>query len=164
MTRRTGWMAATVISVVGVTIVAARLMANSVVHGSYLNLGVHEDSVQAGPDSARIVSFLTAMRTGDPLVCELLSDQIGNFWNSHGDDGVGRFTDARKSVDAAKDSVHGRIAGAGAIAVLVEALNSGDPCVRRELARAQRDRQCATDATAVRCLAPHARSRSVRHR
>lgn len=135
MTRRSGLITATIISVVGVTVVTARLMANAVMHGSDLHVGIHSDSVHAGPDSARVVSLLAALHTGDPLVCELLSDQIGNFWSSRGDDGVGRFGDARKSIDVAKDSVHGRISGTGTLAVLVEALNATDPCVRRVAAK-----------------------------
>jgi hypothetical protein len=80
MTRRNGWITAGVISVVGASLVAAQLLSTVRLHAGSLSGGFANDSVRAGPDSARIVSFLTVMRTGDPLVCELLSDQVGNFW------------------------------------------------------------------------------------
>lgn len=135
MTRRNGWITAGVISVVGASLVAAQLMGTVRLNAVAMSIGVQHDSVRAGPDSARIVSFLTAMRTGDPLVCELLSDQVGNFWYDGADDGIGRFTDERKVLKAAKDSVHGRVSGTGAIAALEDALDSSDPCVRRVAAK-----------------------------
>ena len=40
------------------------------------------DHGRAGADSARVASFLTALGRTDPVVCEMISDQIGNFWMS----------------------------------------------------------------------------------
>ncbi|HKH91500.1 MAG TPA: hypothetical protein VKA54_06840, partial [Gemmatimonadaceae bacterium] len=34
-----------------------------------------------GPDSGRVAILLDALGRTDPLVCELIGDQLGNFWN-----------------------------------------------------------------------------------
>jgi HEAT repeat protein len=88
-----------------------------------------------GPDSARVTMLLDAMSHTDPAVCEMLSDQIGNFWSSHGEWGIGQLSDARASARAAKDSISGQVRDPGAICQLVARLSSDDPCVRRTAAK-----------------------------
>jgi HEAT repeat protein len=88
-----------------------------------------------GPDSARVALMLDAMQRTDPVACELLSDQIGNFWWGSGEWGIGRLRDARADVRAAKDSVSGRVRDAAAIRHLTTRLESDDPCVRRTAAK-----------------------------
>lgn len=88
-----------------------------------------------GPDSARVATLLDAMQRTDPVACEMLSDQVGNFWWGDGDWGIGRLSDARPDIRAAKDSVSGRVRDAAAIRHLVRRLDSDDPCVRRTAAK-----------------------------
>ena len=89
----------------------------------------------AGPDSARVASLLTALGSGDPLVCDMLADQIGNFWTDAGRYGIGRLSDSPANVIAAKDSLHGRVKSAGAINLLIGTLRSTNPCTRRVAAK-----------------------------
>lgn len=93
------------------------------------------DNERPGPDSARVAMMLDAMQRTDPVACEMLSDQIGNFWWGSGDWDIGRLHDARGAVRAAKDSVSGRVRDTGAIRHLVARLASDDPCVRRTAAK-----------------------------
>lgn len=93
------------------------------------------DTERPGPDSTRVAMMLDAMQRTDPVACEMLSDQIGNFWWGNGDWDIGRLSDARREVVAAKDSVSGRVRDAGAVRHLVARLDSDDPCVRRTAAK-----------------------------
>lgn len=88
-----------------------------------------------GPDSARVAMLLDAMSRTDPVVCEMLSDQIGNYWNSSDDWGIGQLSDARPAVRAAKDSISGQVSDVAAIRQLTARLSSEDPCVRRTAAK-----------------------------
>jgi HEAT repeat protein len=88
-----------------------------------------------GPDSARVAMMLDAMVRTDPVACEMLSDQLGNYWFTGGEFGVGQLADTRTAARAAKDSVSGRVRSPGAIALLTARLASDDPCVRRTAAR-----------------------------
>lgn len=88
-----------------------------------------------GPDSSRVARLLTTMGQTDPVACEMLSDQIGNFWWGGDEWGIGRLSDARTDVRAAKDSVSGHVRDAGAIRHLVATLSADDPCVRRTAAK-----------------------------
>lgn len=87
------------------------------------------------PDSARVASLLTALDGGDPLVCALIADQIGNRWWEDEADAPGRFADARADMLAAKDSLNGRIEHAGTIQLLSASLGHANPCVRRVAAK-----------------------------
>lgn len=100
-----------------------------------ISLHSRSDSLRAGSDSLRVTLLLTGLERGDPLVCELLADQIGNFWSDGDHDGIGRFADASKSLRLAKDSLHGSIGGAGALALLVNTLDTDNACVRRIAAK-----------------------------
>jgi HEAT repeat protein len=66
----------------------------------------------------------------------MIADQIGNFWSSDGPSGLGRFADSRAlTIAAAKDSLHGHVADAAAIKLLVHALDADNACVRRVAAK-----------------------------
>lgn len=93
------------------------------------------DSLRPGPDSARVARLLSSLGAGDALVCEMLADQLGNFWWNGNDDGVGRFGDATNTLASAKDSLHGRISQPGAITLLANTLNTDNACVRRVAAK-----------------------------
>jgi len=84
-----------------------------------------------GPDSGRVAILLDALGKTDPVVCELFGDQIGNFWNSGERGGVGRLAATPASLQAAKDSIGGRITDPRAIDRLVSELSAPNPCVRR---------------------------------
>lgn len=93
------------------------------------------DDKHPGPDSARVAMLMDAMAHTDPAVCEMLSDQIGNFWSSYGEWGIGQLSDARTGARAAKDSISGQVRDPAAIRQLVSRLSSDDPCVRRTAAK-----------------------------
>jgi HEAT repeat protein len=84
-----------------------------------------------GPDSGRVAILLDALGKTDPVVCELIGDQIGNFWNSGERGGVGRLAATPTSLQAAKDSIGGHITDPRAINRLVSELSAPNPCVRR---------------------------------
>lgn len=88
-----------------------------------------------GPDSSRVAALFDAMRRTDAVACEMLSDQIGNFWFGSDEYGIGRLSDARPAVRAAKDSVSGRVRDPAAIRALTASLAADDPCIRRTAAR-----------------------------
>ncbi len=104
-----------------------------------------------GPDSARVAMLLDAMQRTDAVTCEMLSDQIGNFWWGRDAWGLGRLHDARSEVRAAKDSVSGRVRDARAIRLLSTRLDSEDPCVRRTAAK-MLGNSTASDAVLVAAL------------
>jgi len=84
-----------------------------------------------GPDSGRVAILIDALGHTDPVVCELLADQLGNFWVGGGRDGVGRLAAAPATVQIAKDSVGGTITDARAINRLVAELDGPNACTRR---------------------------------
>jgi HEAT repeat protein len=104
-----------------------------------------------GPDSAQVGAFLAALRATSPVVCELVSDQIGNFWTSDGGIGVGRYADSRTSVREEKQAVSSRVRDAGAIRYLASQLGDTDPCIRM-LAAKMLGNSTATDAMLERLL------------
>ena len=86
-----------------------------------------------GADSARVATLLNALARTDPVVCDLIGDQLGNFWwSGHG--GMGRFADA-PDVQGAKDSLAGRITHPRALALLEATLGTENACVRRVAAK-----------------------------
>src|SRR5215208_1018757 len=96
----------------------------------------HEDwNRRAGPDSGRVAIMLDALGRTDPLVCELIGDQLGNFWNGGEHSGVGRLAGAPASLGAAKDSMGGYITDPRAINRLVAELGASSTCVRRVAAK-----------------------------
>ena len=113
------------------TVTVARASQSWGRHGSFDS----GDDTHAGPDSARLSGLLVSLSTADPLICELIGDQIGNFWSDARRFGVGRFSDAPPAAQPAKDSLHGRVSDAAAIRVLTASLDAGDACVRRVAAK-----------------------------
>lgn len=107
------------------TAVAVNSASNSQVSG-----GEWEHRRQ-GPDSARVAILLDALGRTDPVVCEMIGDQIGSFWSSGDRGGVGRFAGASTALQAAKDSMGGTITDARAIRRLVLELGASNACTRR---------------------------------
>ena len=95
----------------------------------------HHRSDRAGPDSGRIAILFSSLGRSDAVVCELISDQIGNFWSSGERAGVGRFQDHGRAMQAAKDSVSGEVTDPGAIKLLSATLSADDACIRRVAAK-----------------------------
>ena len=89
---------------------------------------------RAGADSARVATLLAALAHTDPVVCDLIGDQLGNFWIGGDPARLGRFSDA-PSVQGAKDSLAGTITDPRAVALLVATLGTDNPCVRRVAAK-----------------------------
>ena len=112
----------------GVT--SARSLSNPVVSNFE-----RDDSQRPGPDSARIAGLLDALGKTDRVVCEMVADQIGNFWMDDDGSGLGRFSDVATAARSAKDSLAGRVTNAGAINFLASRMNADDPCVRRLAAK-----------------------------
>ncbi len=116
---------------------------------------------RAGADSARVVAFLDAIGAADPLVCEMVSDQVGNFWWSDDDLRVGRVSDARTGLRAAKDSISSGITDPAAIRMLAARLDGNDPCVRLTAAK-MLGNSAITEGALERLLdAPSARAREA---
>ena len=125
-------------AVVGVAIAAATWTTSAALrsdHAAALASVTVHDSLSPGPDSARVATLLASLGSGDALVCDLLAEQIGNFWWSGDDDGPGQFGDAKKQLTAARDSLHGSITHAGTLRLLTTALANDDPCVRKVAAK-----------------------------
>jgi len=90
---------------------------------------------RVGPDSARVARFLGALESGDAILCEMVADQLGNFWWSGSEANLGRFADAGPRMLAARDSLSGNVTDPGAIRLLRAALSTDQPCVRRVAAK-----------------------------
>ena len=130
MTRRT-LTALIVLAVVGATVAT---VARATIGGpAFVSAG--QEEVQPGPDSARVAKLLDALTATDPLVCELIADQLGNFWWDGDSYAVGRFADALAPLTAARDSLHGRVRAGGAIALLTARLRDDAACPRRVAAK-----------------------------
>jgi HEAT repeat protein len=96
--------------------------------------GTGRDDEAAGPDSARVAKLFATLAPGDPVVCDLIADQLGNFWTDGSPEGAGRF-DGAANVEAAKDSLHARVKAPGAIRLLEASLDAPDACTRRLAAK-----------------------------
>ncbi|MCE9600700.1 MAG: HEAT repeat domain-containing protein [Gemmatimonadetes bacterium] len=119
---------AALLALVGVASAAAA--TTFAVRSSVGVTGGGPESRRPGPDSARVVTLFATLSTADPATCEMVADQIGNFWWSDGDGGVGQFSDVRRSARAAKDSVSGPVRDPAAIRLLSASLGTEDPCAR----------------------------------
>lgn len=126
-------LGAIALSAVVVTAGGAAVVARANDFSPTLTIQMREPE-QPGPDSVRVATMLNTLRSGDPLVCELVVDRLRNNWWGNGDDGVGRFSDDRTKYDAVQDSLRGHVTNAGAIELLVRSMNEEDPCVRRAAA------------------------------
>jgi HEAT repeat protein len=91
----------------------------------------HWERSRPGPDSGRVAILIEALGRGDPVVCELIGDQLGNFWWGGDRAGVGRLAAVSMSLQAAKDSIGGRITDERAIKRLIAELDGSSPCTRR---------------------------------
>lgn len=89
------------------------------------------ESNRPGPDSGRVAILIDALGKTDPVVCDLIADQLGNFWSSGGREGVGRLAAASPTVQAAKDSIGGTITDERAIKRLIAELDGSNACTRR---------------------------------
>jgi len=89
---------------------------------------------RAGADSARVAMLLNALAHTDPLVCDLIGDQLGNFWLGGEAGRLGRFDDA-PNVQGAKDSLAGTVTDPRALSLLVATLGADNQCVRRVAAK-----------------------------
>src|SRR5207247_4725014 len=85
---------------------------------------------RTGADSARVATLLAALAHTDPVICDLIGDQLGNFWMGDDPGRLGRFSDA-PNVQGAKDSLAGRITDPRALSLLVATLGADNQCVRR---------------------------------
>src|SRR4051812_47105718 len=94
----------------------------------------HGGHVRPGADSARVARLLTGLAHTDPVVCDLIGDQLGNFWMGSDDARLGRFADA-PDVQGAKDSLSGSITDPRTIALLVASVDTDNSCVRRVAAK-----------------------------
>lgn len=94
-----------------------------------------QERERGGPDSARVVRFLDAIAAADPVVCEYVSDPIGNFWFNDREYGVGQLADRRASAREQKDSLSRRVTDPAAIRVLSARLGTDDPCMRNIAAK-----------------------------
>jgi HEAT repeat protein len=89
---------------------------------------------RAGADSARVATLLNALARTDPVICDLIGDQLGNFWWGGQPGRLGRFDDA-PNVQGAKDSLAGSITDPRALSLLVATLGADNQCVRRVAAK-----------------------------
>src|SRR6476620_9658397 len=88
-----------------------------------------------GPDSGRVAMMIDALSRTDPVVCELIADQLGNFWWGGGEYNVGRLASTSTTIQAAKDSIGGDITDSRAINRLVAELDGANACTRRVAAK-----------------------------
>ena len=110
------------VGVAGVT--AAGLTARAPRAALRMEAGVHP---RPGADSARVARLLNALAHSDPVVCDLIGDQLGNFWMGE-QARLGRFEDA-PDVQGAKDSLAGGVTDPRAIAFLQATLGTENVCV-----------------------------------
>jgi len=109
--------------------IALAAMACSSQTPAYAAEGPH-----AGADSVRVATFLSAVARTDPVICDLIGDQLGNFWFGGQPARLGRFDDAA-NVQGAKDSLAGTITDPRALSLLVATLGTDNQCVRRVAAK-----------------------------
>src|SRR5437588_9584745 len=88
-----------------------------------------------GADSARVAALLAALAHTDPVICDLIGDQLGNFWMGDDPARLGRFSDAPTRIQGAKDSLAGSVTDPRALTLLAATLGTDNPCVRRVAAK-----------------------------
>jgi len=97
-------------------------------------LGMIGGPGRGGADSVRVANLLNALARTDPVICDLIGDQLGNFWWGGQAGRLGRFEDA-PNVQGAKDSLAGTITDPRALSLLVATLGADNQCVRRVAAK-----------------------------
>ena len=115
----------------------------------------------AGPDSVRVAALLTTLDTVDPVYCELVSDQIGNFWGFDGSLRIGALSDQAPATRAAKDSLAARVQESGAIRLLSASLAHDDACVRLVAAKMLGESSASDDVITARFDDPSPRVREA---
>src|SRR5207245_7422603 len=76
-----------------------------------------------------------ALARTDPVICDLIGDQLGYCWIGSDPGRLGRFSGAPTGIQGAKDSLAGTITDPRAVALLVGTLGTDNPCVRRVAAK-----------------------------
>src|SRR5438046_9364896 len=89
---------------------------------------------RSGAASGRVATLLTALAHTGPVICDLIGDQLGNFWMGGEPGRLARFDDA-PNVQGAKDSLAGTITDPRAVSLLVATLGAENACVRRVAAK-----------------------------
>ena len=77
-----------------------------------------------GADSARVAALLAALAHTDPVICDLIGDQLGNFWMGDDPARLGRFSDAPTRIQGAKDSLAGSVTDPRALTLLAATLGT----------------------------------------
>ncbi len=111
-------------------------------------LAAQADS-RPGPDSARVASLLRTLGSAEPVFCEFVSDQVGNFWWNDGSMPIGQLSDRRAAARLAKDSLNAPVRDARAIRLLVATLASDNPCVRLVAAKMLGESQASDQSIAT---------------
>lgn len=88
-----------------------------------------------GPDSARVENYLSAIRGMEAMYCEMLVDQVGNFWNSSGEFRIGLLAESSRSWEESRDSLYGATTNPAALRREVRGLDDANACVRRAAAK-----------------------------
>ncbi len=114
---------------------SAVALARGAVQGNDAVIWTGDDDDHAGPDSARVEMFLGALHAADPMLCEMVADQLGNFWSSEGDYGIGGLADAARGWRQTRDSLASRVTDAAALRRLARGLDDPNPCARRVAAK-----------------------------
>lgn len=99
-----------------------------------VSIGHDWEKSRPGPDSGRVAILIDALARTDPVICELIGDQLGNFWWGNSS-GIGRLAGSSAAVQEAKDSTSGTITDQRAINRLVAELDGANACTRRVAAK-----------------------------
>jgi len=125
-------LAAATLTLTGVASALALVQNQPVIAGGML----HEHGRRhPGPDSARVEAFLGALHATDPMICEMITDQLGNFWSSSGDEGVGLLEGSNRSWEESRDSLASGVTDPAAQRRVLKAMDDTDACVRRAAAK-----------------------------
>ncbi len=119
------------LTLAGVASAVTATRQNTVIDGSISG----DDDHHAGPDSARVVAWFGALHAADPMVCEMVADQLGNFWSSNGSEGIGALADASRRWESSRDSLASPVTDRAARRVAFRALAEDVACVRRSAAK-----------------------------
>src|SRR4029077_9784211 len=92
------------------------------------------------------------------VICDLIGDQLGNFWMGGEPGRLGRFDDA-PNVQGAKDSLSSSISDPRAVTLLVATLGSDNQCVRRVAAKLLGQSNVSSDRLGVLLTSPSVRIR-----
>jgi HEAT repeat protein len=126
--------ASSVVLIAGLALTGVASAVTLSTRSSLIAAAAHEGR-HAGPDSARVEAFFGALHAADPMVCDMVVDQLGNFWNSAGDDGVGTFADGTRGWEPTRDSLASPVGDVAARRRVTAALGEQNACVRRAAAK-----------------------------